>query len=308
VKKNNFESIFPLDAARSAGVERLAGIFSARSVIERRAEVLARHLVYLSACPGVSRGRLNRQEKAFFESFLPLAELALTGIAGMQRKLPGSEVKAVKFYLREQLRANELDRCLELVQYGMSGREVESISHALMLSDAAGVVLYPLLCSVKTALSESSVLSDSAPHLPNQFAVLLNDFCGHTIPVRLEGDVSKDGKLAKGFITSLNRGRKFKLASHGRHNSRGHLFSTLAGLNSLLAAVAPKVLESEVCAEAVFNLSVSNALLAAITAAEGAQERYCRAALRNYGTALAYCAAALDLLAAADGQGQPHQH
>lgn len=304
MRKDNFESVFPLDAIRTPGVERLAGIFSARRVIERRAQVLARHLHYMAGRPGSGFGRLTKQEKAFFDSVLPLAEIALTGIAGMQRKMPGCEVKAVKFYIREQLRAAELDRCLELVQLGVSGREVEGITHALMLSDAAGEVLFPLLCKAKKTLAGNAALNDSAPHLAGQFAVLLEDFRRHTIPVRLESgrkeSAAADNTL-HGFIGSLNRGRLFKLAERGRHNSRGHLFATLAGLNTVLAGAAPKILDGDTCAEAVFDLSVANSILSAITAAEGVRESYCRAALRNYGTALAYCAAALDLVAAAEG-------
>ncbi|MDD4004801.1 MAG: hypothetical protein PHW69_06310 [Elusimicrobiaceae bacterium] len=301
MKKDHFESIFPLDAARSPGVERIAGIFSARQVIERRAQVLARHTLYLAARRGAGFGRLTKKEKEFFGSLLPLAEIALTGIAGMQRKMPGSEVKSVKFYLREQLRANEMERCLELVQYGVSGREIESLSHALMLSDAAGGVLYPLLAEAKPALAQHRALNERAPHLAGQFSVLLGEFCGHTIPVRLEPEKNADpaaAKLLRGFIAQLNRGRRFKLAERGRNNSRVHLFATLAGMNALLANAAPRMLERDECAETVFDLSVANSILSAITAAEGAQERYCRAALRNYGTALAYCAAALDLILA----------
>jgi len=149
-------ALSPLDGRYADRCSELASLFSEAALIGYRVRVEAcwfRHLAgtrrfgALASLPRALAGRLD---------------VLATGVdaAGAQRvkdleQKTNHDVKAVEYFVREQLAAVGAEAAqLEFVHFGCTSEDINNLCYGMMLADARGGVLLPLIGEVAESLAE----------------------------------------------------------------------------------------------------------------------------------------------------------
>src|SRR5215475_3445456 len=140
------EALSPVDGRYRAATEPLRGLLSEAGLIRERIRVEAQWLLHLSASvpqlagASLSNDVITRARQLAHE---PDADAA-TAVKAIEART-NHDVKAVEYYVREQLAAAGAgEATLELVHFGCTSEDINNLSYAILLQ-AARERLLPVL-------------------------------------------------------------------------------------------------------------------------------------------------------------------
>src|SRR5215469_2055672 len=145
------DALSPVDGRYRAASEPLRGLLSEAGLIRERIRVEAQWLLHLSASvPQLAGASLSSEVVARARQLArePDAEAALAVKAIEART--NHDVKAVEYYVREQLSAaGATEAVLELVHFGCTSEDINNVSYARILHDARAKMLETFETRVK---------------------------------------------------------------------------------------------------------------------------------------------------------------
>lgn len=154
VNMDILNAIGPLDGRYKKKVLPLADIFSEKGLMKYRIIAEVEYLIALSGHHGIKVRPFTDKEKEFLRElhklsdedalFLKNIEVTDHGIKNINNgKKTNHDIKAVEYYIKERLRDNSLNDCLEWVHFALTSEDINNIAYSLMLSDAISKVLLP---------------------------------------------------------------------------------------------------------------------------------------------------------------------
>ncbi len=137
------DALSPLDGRYRAATATLRGLLSEGGLIRERIGIEARWLLHLAAAaPQLPGARLSAAVRARAQH---LAEAPDAGAAAAVKVIEARinhDVKAVEYYVREQLTAAGAGAAtLELVHFGCTSEDINNLSYACLLKAARGELL-----------------------------------------------------------------------------------------------------------------------------------------------------------------------
>jgi adenylosuccinate lyase len=188
------DALSPLDGRYRTATEPLRELLSEGGLIRERIRVEAKWLLHLAAAAAqLPAADLPAPVRARAEALArtPDAEAA-EAVKTIEAKI-NHDVKAVEYYVREQLKAaGASDAALELVHFGCTSEDINNVSHAALLVAARQVLLGTLdaLTAKLTALAhdcaDMSMLSRThgQPASPTTFGKEAANFVARLTRVR----------------------------------------------------------------------------------------------------------------------------
>ncbi|HEX5692597.1 MAG TPA: adenylosuccinate lyase [Roseiflexaceae bacterium] len=159
-------TLSPLDGRYRADVAELEAFFSEAALFRYRVRIEVEYLIFLTKARDVSFvGPLTPQAiaelRGLYRAFRPEDAEA---IAAWDRKV-NHDVKAVEYWLREQLGKLGLGEWQEAVHFALTSEDVNNLAYALMLREARDLVLLPVLGELGSALHEIALREAETPML-----------------------------------------------------------------------------------------------------------------------------------------------
>ena len=160
---SSLTALSPLDGRYQRHTQSLATLFSESGLIHHRLRVEIEWLIQLASEPKIV------ELKPFSDAAIQrLRALDINFDADAAARIKAIEsttnhdVKAVEYYLREQLLADdELAPASEFIHFACTSEDINNLSHALMLKAGRDQILLPLLTQIQRALAE--LAADHAP-------------------------------------------------------------------------------------------------------------------------------------------------
>ena len=158
-------AISPIDGRYASKVEELSDCFSEYALIRNRVKVEVLWLLALCAEPKIAECRaLTIEEEQFLRSivtrFTPEEAEKVKAI----EKVTNHDVKAVEYYLKEQITGTSLEGLSEFLHFACTSEDINNLSHAMMLKDGLQV-LEPLQERITSVLSSLAKDFKSVPML-----------------------------------------------------------------------------------------------------------------------------------------------
>lgn len=140
-------AVSPVDGRYAAKTAPLRGIFSEYGLFRRRLEVEIRWLQTLANHPGIERlPRLSATASQTLAQILADFTPAQAARVKEFERETNHDVKAVEYFLREQLQASaELRHAVEFVHFACTTNDINNLSQGLMLAQARQEQLAPAL-------------------------------------------------------------------------------------------------------------------------------------------------------------------
>jgi len=153
---DSLTAISPIDGRYAAKTEGLRNIFSEYGLLYHRLIVEIRWLQCLSQIPEIIEvAQLSEPANILLESIIenfdPLQAQRIKEI----EKTTNHDVKAVEYYLKEQVAQNaELNKLSEFIHFGCTSEDINNLSHALMLNKGRDRVFMPMATEILDRLTE----------------------------------------------------------------------------------------------------------------------------------------------------------
>ena len=153
---DSLTAISPIDGRYAAKTEGLRSIFSEYGLIHHRLMVEVRWLQALSSSADIAEvPEFSTTANALLESILknfdPVQAQRIKDI----EKTTNHDVKAVEYYLKEQVSSNsELQAVSEFIHFACTSEDINNLSHALMLKSGRDRILLPLANEVVELISQ----------------------------------------------------------------------------------------------------------------------------------------------------------
>jgi adenylosuccinate lyase len=147
-------AVSPVDGRYAGKTESLRPIFSEYGLIRHRVLVEIRWLQALAAHDGIPEvpplsGHAGNILDGIFANF---SEEDARRVKNIERTT-NHDVKAVEYFLKEKIAGNaELEAVSEFIHFACTSEDINNLAYALMLREARGQVLLPLMDSVVDAL------------------------------------------------------------------------------------------------------------------------------------------------------------
>jgi adenylosuccinate lyase len=183
------EALSPIDGRYRTTTEPLRGLLSEAGLIRERIRVEAKWLLHLTAAvPQLAGATLSAPVS---ERAQQLAETpdpgAPAAIKGIEARI-NHDVKAVEYYVREQLAAAGASTAtLELVHFGCTSEDINNLSYACLLRAARGALL-PVLAARLHELTQ-----------------LAHGYADAAMPARTHGQPASPTTLGKEFANFAAR-------------------------------------------------------------------------------------------------------
>ncbi len=148
---DSLTAISPIDGRYAAKTANLRPIFSEYGLIYHRLLVEVRWLQSLSASPDITEvtefsAEANAQLDAIVAGFDPAQAQRIKDI----EKTTNHDVKAIEYFLKEQVSANEeLNAVSEFIHFACTSEDINNLSHGLMLKAGRDQILLPQLKAVE---------------------------------------------------------------------------------------------------------------------------------------------------------------
>jgi len=152
---DSLTTISPIDGRYAAKTASLRPIFSEYGLISKRLLVEVRWLQALSACVDITEvpefsPAASKLLESIIENFDPSQAQRIKDI----EKTTNHDVKAVEYFLKEQLSANqELTAVSEFIHFACTSEDINNLSHGLMLKAGRDDILMPAISEVETMIS-----------------------------------------------------------------------------------------------------------------------------------------------------------
>ncbi|KTC98510.1 adenylosuccinate lyase [Legionella geestiana] len=148
-------ALSPLDGRYSAQLAALRPCFSEFALIRYRLLVEIRWLQSLAENPAIIEVEpLDARENAFLENLLSHFDLNAAEQVKAHEKTTNHDVKAVEYYLRDQLLTDAtLASRAPFIHFACTSEDINNLAYALMLEDALQNVLKPVIAEVITSIT-----------------------------------------------------------------------------------------------------------------------------------------------------------
>ncbi|MBK9711048.1 MAG: adenylosuccinate lyase [Kouleothrix sp.] len=159
-------TLSPLDGRYRADVADLEAYFSEAALFRYRARVEIEYLIFLTKARDIAfvptlDAQAVAELRGLYRAFRPEDAEA---IAAWDRKV-NHDVKAVEYWLREQLDRLGLGAWKEAVHFALTSEDINNLAYALMLREARDLVLLPALAQLGGALHELALREAETPML-----------------------------------------------------------------------------------------------------------------------------------------------
>jgi adenylosuccinate lyase len=211
-------AISPLDGRYASKVSELGECFSEYALLRNRVKVEVLWLLALCAEPGIPQCRpVSAEEEARLRAvvadFTPAEAEKIKAIEAVTNH----DVKAVEYYLKEQIAGTSLEELAEFIHFACTSEDINNLSHALMLKDG--------LAAVQPAQEE----------IIAGIAKLAADFKDVPMLARTHGQTASPTTIGKELAVFAARLRK-QSANIGRVELLGKLNGAVGNFNAHLSA------------------------------------------------------------------------
>ena len=156
-------AISPIDGRYASKVEALTDAFSEYALIRNRVLVEVLWLKALCAEEGVTECRsLSADEIAQLDGLVTGFTVAEAEKVKTIERTTNHDVKAVEYYLKEQIAGTSLEELGEFIHFACTSEDINNLSHALMLKDGLAVLLpvqQELVSTLRTFADEWKAVS-----------------------------------------------------------------------------------------------------------------------------------------------------
>jgi adenylosuccinate lyase len=156
-------AISPVDGRYQSQTKTLQQWFSESALIHYRLKVEAAYFRALCAIPLPPLAGIAEDDLAVLDeivgSFTPESAAKVKAI----EKITNHDVKAVEYYLKDQLKGTPLESVMEFVHFGLTSQDINNTAMPMMVRDALEGSLVPALRSVLTRLVQ---LADAWKEIP----------------------------------------------------------------------------------------------------------------------------------------------
>ncbi|MBP1466534.1 adenylosuccinate lyase [Candidatus Chloroploca sp. M-50] len=137
-------ALSPLDGRYRRDLAELAGYFSEAALFRYRVRVEVEYLIFLSRAQGIAFvPALDSHQQARLRSlYREFTDEYAEAIAAWDRKV-NHDVKAVEYWLREQLEGFGLTHVQEAVHFALTSEDVNNLAYSLLVRDARDMVMGP---------------------------------------------------------------------------------------------------------------------------------------------------------------------
>lgn len=151
------QAISPLDGRYHGKVKQLSAYFSEAALIKYRLKIEVEYFLALCEAEIKPLTPLSEAETLFLQSIYK--DLPLKGAARVKEieRVTNHDVKAVEYYLKEQIAASDFDNLKaaeEFIHFGLTSQDINNTATPLMLKDAVVEVMIPTLQAVIAQLEE----------------------------------------------------------------------------------------------------------------------------------------------------------
>ncbi|BCR02976.1 adenylosuccinate lyase [Desulfuromonas versatilis] len=134
-------AISPIDGRYGSKVQELTECFSEYALLRNRVKVEVLWLLALCAEPGIPECRaVSAGEELLLrnivERFTPAEAEKVKAIEAVTNH----DVKAVEYYLKEQIAGSPLEELSEFIHFACTSEDINNLSHALMLKDGLAAI------------------------------------------------------------------------------------------------------------------------------------------------------------------------
>jgi adenylosuccinate lyase len=142
-------ALSPLDGRYREDVAALASYFSEAALFRYRVRVEVEYLIFLARAPSVGFVTPfdTQQQAALRALYRQFSDADALAIAEWDRKV-NHDVKAVEYWLREQLDRLGLGAWKEAAHFALTSEDVNNLAHGLLVRDARDLVLVPALTAL----------------------------------------------------------------------------------------------------------------------------------------------------------------
>ena len=150
-------AISPIDGRYASKVEELSDCFSEYALVRNRVKVEVLWLLALCAEPKIAECRaLKIEEEQFLRAIMTRFTPEEAEKVKAIEKVTNHDVKAVEYYLKEQITGTSLEGLSEFLHFACTSEDINNLSHAMMLKDGLQVLepLQERITSVLTSLAK----------------------------------------------------------------------------------------------------------------------------------------------------------
>ena len=271
MKRQELQSISPLDGRYRDKISELALYFSEQALINYRVKTEIEYLLALSEHPQIGLRSFNREEIAILRKLQDLSFEDAEAVKDLE-SVTNHDVKAIEYFIKQKLENSSLKDVQEWVHFAITSEDTNNIAYALMLSDSIHRTILPILRELLTALDEiarqhkGTVMlarthgqAASPTTMGKEFKVFvgrllrqIQELESFTVLAKLNGATGNYNahllaypdvdwiKFSKDFINKLSGSFKVKLAPNilttqiESHDTYAELFDILKRINIIL--------------------------------------------------------------------------
>ena len=156
---NELTAISPIDGRYRKQVEELSKYFSEEAFIRYRVEVELKWLVYLLKSDFINEN-LSQEELDKIES-INIDAIRVKEI----EQTTNHDVKAIEYYIREELEKMNLKTICYLVHFGLTSEDINNIAYGLMIKDAMVNIMIPKMEELMESVKLKSIEYKDIPML-----------------------------------------------------------------------------------------------------------------------------------------------
>ncbi|MDR1594551.1 MAG: adenylosuccinate lyase [Prevotellaceae bacterium] len=188
---NTLTTITPIDGRYYSKVNELSNYFSEYALMKYRIVVEIEYLIALCELPLPQLQDFDvRFYNALRDIYRNFSEDEAQRVKDIER-VTNHDVKAVEYYIKEEMKSLRLDKYIEFVHFGLTSQDINNTAVPCSLSDAVNEVYYPNIAKVTALLSKYSQEWAEVPMLARTHGQPAS-------PTRL-------GKEIKVFLERLNK-------------------------------------------------------------------------------------------------------
>ncbi len=135
-------AISPIDGRYAEKVSSLTDCFSEYALIRNRVHIEILWLKALAKENKIKQCRaLSGGEESELDSIISRFDILEAEKVKEIEKITNHDVKAVEYYLKEQIEGTSLEELSEFIHFACTSEDINNLSHALMLKDGLGILL-----------------------------------------------------------------------------------------------------------------------------------------------------------------------
>lgn len=162
---NHLQSVSPVDGRYAAKTRELGDYFSEYALMKYRVLVEIKYFTALSQLEDPSFPSLSQDDVRRMNSWIDGFGLEEATRVKEIEKTTNHDVKAVEYWIKEQMEGSTLEQWQEFVHFGLTSQDVNNTAYPLMMRDAVRQVILPAMQEVIAVLEEKAALWENHPML-----------------------------------------------------------------------------------------------------------------------------------------------